>query len=49
MSEQSLEFNKMPGVSTTRAVAEDTTSLLHYTAPGLVLHTTTDSIQRESF
>ena len=39
MSEQSLEFNWMPGISTTRVVAEDTTSLLHYTAPGLVLHT----------
>ena len=38
MSEQSLEFNWMPGISTTRAVAEDT-SLLHYSAPGPVLYT----------
>ena len=38
MSEQSLEFNGMPGISTTRAVAEDT-SLLHSTAPGPVLYT----------
>ena len=38
MSEQSLEFNGMPEISTTRAVAEDT-SLLHYTAPGPVLYT----------
>ena len=38
MSEQSLEFNGMPEISTTRAVAEDT-SLLHSTAPGPVLHT----------
>ncbi len=46
MSEQSLEFNWMPEISTTRAVAEDT-SLLHSTALGPVLRT--DSIQRESF
>ena len=38
MSEQSLEFNGMPGISTTRALAEDT-SLLRYTAPGPVLYT----------
>ena len=38
MSEQSLEFNEMPGISTTRALAEDT-SLLRYTAPGPVLYT----------
>ena len=38
MSEQSLEFNWMPEISTTRAVAEDT-SLLHTTALGPVLHT----------
>ena len=37
-SEQSLEYNWMPEISTTRAVAEDT-SLLHSTAPGPVLHT----------
>ena len=38
MSEQSLEFNWMPEISTTRAVTEDT-SLLHYTALGPVLYT----------
>ena len=37
MREQSLEFNGMSGISTTRAVAEDT-SLLPSTAPGPVLH-----------
>ena len=46
MSEQSLEFNGMPGISTTRAVAEDT-SLLHTTALGPVLYTAHRSIQRE--
>jgi len=38
MSEQSLEFNGMPEVSTSRAVAVDT-SRLHITAPGPVLYT----------
>ena len=37
-SEQSLEYNWLPEISTTRAVAVDT-SLLHTTAPGPVLHT----------
>ena len=37
-SEQSLEYNWIPGISTTRALAVDT-SLLHTTAPGPVLHT----------
>ena len=36
-SEQSLEYNWMPEISTTQAVAVDT-SLLHTTALGLVLH-----------
>ena len=38
MSEQSLEYNWMPEISKTRAVAVDT-SLLHTTALGPVLHT----------
>ena len=38
MSEQSLEFNGMPEISTSRAVAADT-SRLHITAPGPVLYT----------
>ena len=37
VSEPSLEFNGMSGISTTRAVAEDT-SLLHSTDPGPVVH-----------
>jgi len=37
-SEQSLEYNWIPGISTTQAVAVDT-SLLHTTALGPVLHT----------
>ena len=37
-SEQSLEYNWMSEISTSRAVAVDT-SLLHTTALGLVLHT----------
>ena len=38
MNEQSLEFKWMPEISTSRAVAEDT-SLLHTKAPGPVLYT----------
>ena len=38
MSEQSLEFNWIPEISTTLAVAVDT-SRLHITAPGPVLYT----------
>ena len=37
-SEQSLEYNWIPGISTTRAVAVDT-NLLHTTTLGPVLHT----------
>ena len=37
-SEQSLEYNWMPEISTTRAVAVDTSSPLHITALGSVLH-----------
>ena len=37
-SEQSLEYNWMPEISTPRAVSVDT-SLLHTTALGPVLHT----------
>ena len=39
MSEQSLEFNWMPGISTSRTVAEKTQVSLHITVPGPVLHT----------
>ena len=37
-NEQSLEYNWIPEISTTRAIAVDT-SLLHTTSPGPVLHT----------
>ena len=39
MSEQSLEFNWMPGISTSRTVAEKTQVSLHITVPGPGLHT----------